>query len=224
VFVLRRPSSEAPYRVDEFAESFGDALAFEGQFDLYAHATTKFLGATLLERMRSPSFVVKAVDSATDDRGELVRFAYTCDRETSREEGSVSLSPALHWAIVEVDVNITTRPEPSSQLKATYRMRYDALAGPPPVPGRIEYVVKSMRLEGTQHDLVEYEEIVAGDPPADMFKLSAYGLPDIPIRPKSPPSVSTPTNPLLWGSLAVAGACFVLLAVLRARDQRKVPG
>ena len=65
--------------------------------------------------------------------------------------------------------------------------------------------------------IVEYDEVRLGPPPEKVFKLSAYGLPDVPLRPMPRASIFTFANPLLWLTLAASVVSFVLLRYLRPR-------
>ena len=59
-----------------------------------------------------------------------------------------------------------------------------------------------------------------GNVPDDMFRLTAYGLPDVPLRPSRRASVFTFRNPVFWLALAAAGASFALLWYMRSRRAR----
>ncbi|MDX2037292.1 MAG: hypothetical protein SFX72_11630, partial [Isosphaeraceae bacterium] len=84
---------------------------------------------------------------------------------------------------------------------------------------RIEETFHALKPNLRQRRLIEYDEIIVGPPDESLFRLSGYGLPDVPLRPLT--AASGPSllgNGWFWGSL-VAGA-LSLAALVFSRSRR----
>jgi hypothetical protein len=70
------------------------------------------------------------------------------------------------------------------------------------------------------HGKLSLSRLTFDNVPHELFKLSHYGLPDIPLRPVTQSSTFSYRNPLMWGSLIVAVVSFTLLRVMRAKADK----
>ncbi len=71
-----------------------------------------------------------------------------------------------------------------------------------------------------EHYILDLDQITLGNPPDAIFRLSAYGLPEVPLRPSPRASVFTIRNPILWLAFGSTVFCFALLWFLRSRNAR----
>jgi hypothetical protein len=97
-------------------------------------------------------------------------------------------------------------------------MEYENSPGGLPFPAR---TVSTVSLSGDpaqfQQEQFEIKRVAFGDPPAEWFKLSGYGLPDLPLHPSPRSSAFSLRSPWLWGSLVTALVSFGLLRLLRRK-------
>lgn len=222
-FVLRKSPSADSYRVTEYAEAFGDPN-FAGDFNLAAFSATRWGGESLVGRMQSPSFELRSIESLNGDGQETIRINYTFKDQAGKEEaGEVDLLPQQGWVIDRIDQRVSSSRSPGSVTTVKRGMRYARTDAGSYFPRRVEVAVRPGRSDRVQRDIIEYQEIQFDKPRDDMFTLSAYGLPDIPLKPEAAPSFFSFGNPLLWGSLAVAAVCFILLRLPRLRDGSSAP-
>jgi hypothetical protein len=82
----------------------------------------------------------------------------------------------------------------------------------------MEFFGRTPKAEVYEHAIVEFKDIWLGPPPDEMFRLTGYGLPDIPLRPMPQASIFTYSNPLFWLTLAASLISFALLWILRRRE------
>mgnify|MGYP001065876469 CR=1 FL=1 len=202
------------YRPREDVEA--DVL-FQMQFERYTKNATVFRGTSILERMRAPSFVLKSIAASEQDGDELVRITYSYEGEHVLENGFFDLDPGKSWAIRRVDVK--TRRKDSEHTHGIEKdVQYRKVDGVRFFPTRMEYYSRIKEPDVYEHIIVEYDDVRLGPPPDKVFKLSAYGLPDVPLRPLPRASIFTFANPLLWLTFAASVVSFVLLWYLRPRE------
>jgi hypothetical protein len=104
-------------------------------------------------------------------------------------------------------------------LEITYRDD----PGGKPFPSRVVSTTTVEGSPGKQEAIFETKTVTIGDPPAERFLLSGYGLPDLPLRPTAQGSAFSLRNPWLWGSLALALVSFAALLATRKRHATATP-
>jgi hypothetical protein len=179
--------------------------------------------------MQSPAFVLNSIERTTEGQTEVIRIDYRWESEYGSESGSVDLEPARKWAIRRTDVLVTEKPTapapeakdpprtPNPPLREQTEVEYRDMPGGKPFPVR---TVRSVRLQDPtklQEERFEAVRVTLGDPPAEWFKLSGYGLPDLPLHPSPRSSAFSLRSPWLWGSLVTALVSFGLLRLLRRK-------
>jgi len=215
VFELTKESHADPYVLVYYSSKFPDDVRFNYDYDMCSRCSTVYMQQTLLSRMQSASFVVSAAESVQAGGSEVVRINYDYDSGHHTESGAVYLDPSRDWAIRKVDVISKSEGIPHYEFKS--EVDYEKVGDGVFFPKRMEFFGKTQHADVYTHARLDLNQITVGDPPAEVFKLTAYGLPDIPLRPVPVSSVFSFRNPLFWGSLATAVVCFVLLRVTRSR-------
>ena len=170
---------------------------------------------SLTEKMNQSSFMLGSIMSVRDEGREIVRLAYTTENGGKRESSVVELVPDMNWAIRKTEALYS---EGKRTTESTLWIDYQELPGRRFFPRRLESLVKTPNPQIYQRMIVEYRDVQLGSVPNDVFKLTAYGLPDIPDRPAPRRSVFTWSNPLLWLTFAAAVACFTILWRMRSRS------
>jgi len=215
-FVLRKQSPTDPYIIVSYAEkSESDAADFFLIYDVYARISTMYMQKTLLQRMQSPSFVVKEVKSSREGASEVVRIDYTYDGEKATESGAVYLDPNRNWAIRKVDITKSAKGPVPVDFKSV--VDYEQIRAGVFFVKRMDFFARTPRPDVYEHVHLELSQITVGDVPSKIFKLTAYGLPDIPLKPVRESSTFSFRNPLFWGAFITAVVSFTLLMVMRAR-------
>ncbi|MFI5457734.1 MAG: hypothetical protein ACHRXM_20015 [Isosphaerales bacterium] len=216
-FVLRKQTRTDPYIIVSYADKLeSDAVQFSLIYDVYARISTMYMQKTLLQRMQSPSFVVKEVKTSREGGSEVVRIDYTYNGEKAAESGAVYLDPNRNWAIRKVD--ITKSANGVAPVKFESVVDYQETRDSVFFPKRMDFIARTPRPDVYEHVHLELSQITVGDVvPAETFKLTAYGLPDIPLKPVRESSTFSFRNPLFWGALITAVISFALLRVLRPR-------
>lgn len=225
-FKLIKEFESSPYIISSYHEkSAKEDINFKVDYDLLALGATTYMNDTLLNRMQSPTFVVKAAENLRLDGDDVVRIDYTYQGEYASHSGAVYLDPGRGWVIRKVEVDTKSKAFPRYDFRS--RVDYEGVGGNVFLPKRLEFVSKTDRPDVYDSAVVEFDQITAGNVPTEIFKLTAYGLPDVPLRAVSPPSIFSWRNPLVWGSLAMAVISFIVLRVLRPRtgndSSRSVP-
>jgi hypothetical protein len=109
-------------------------------------------------------------------------------------------------------------------MRRQSEVEYQDLPGSKPFPVRTVVTVTFADSAATQQDRFEAERVTLDEPPAEWFKLSGYGLPDVPLHPVPQPSAFSLHGPWLWGSLATALISFALLWRLRRKPATSTSG
>lgn len=218
-FELTKPAGTDSYRVEGHGPYKGESdVLFQFYFQTAATSATVFGGISLLERMNHPSFILKSIETLKQDTVELVRLTYSYEEERVRESGTVDLDPGKNWAIRRVEIQSRHKKDGDS-VKLSVDVGYETVDDTRHFPRRIETFQRFEPPDVYQHTVVSYRNIKLGSVPDEIFRLSAYGIPDIPLRAKRR-SIFTWRNPFLWLSLAAATGSFTLLWLLRKQRAR----
>jgi len=214
-------SPAAPYVLLYHSRKAPAGSTIDSDFHRYARCATWYDGMTLLERMRDPEFVLRAVEAVAVDGHDLVRVDYTLDhKERGSESGAVYLDPNLSWAIRRAELTVrhkdtvntrkpeSRRPEP---IPVTIEVEYQELPNGLHFPKRMERVSKPKIPDRYQLDRMELTEVTVGNVSDDIFKLTAYGLPDVPLRPVRGVPLLSFRSPLFWGCLTAMAVSLSLL-------------
>jgi len=156
---------------------------------------------------------------------ELVRIDYAYETEKEEESGAVYLDPERNWGIRRVDVvSQDKKQSPNNEPYPPYHLKsevlYQEFAGHIFFPKRMEFFGETPKPDIYEHVVLQLSQIDLGDAPAEMFKMSAYGLPDIPLKAVREPSILSLSSPLFWGSLVTAVLSFALLRLMRTRSAK----
>ncbi len=220
-FALRKNSVGEPYFIEQFGPTLGTEPIFRAQYNTYARAAT--LGGWLVERMQSPEFELRAIKWVPDSDGaNLVEVVYKYRRPGNSqaiEEGSVFLNADLGWALRKADFVITNNGD---RARYTWDVLYSNHGPGRYFPKRVEGFVRGDDPNNFQHELVEYSSIQLDNIPEEIFTLTAYGLPDVPLSPRLEPPFFSPANPIFWGLIAIAAVSLLLLRLLRANRTEPV--
>jgi hypothetical protein len=232
-FELRKASETGPHLILSYGPR-EEHETVEGRvndiFSVTVLRMTHFNGRSFLSRLQSPQFVLKAAESTREGDTELVHIDFTWEDERGSESGSVLLEPARKWAIRRTNVIYTPKRTTSSSnepanpgapkkpLQLQTEVTYQDMENGKPFPIR---TVSTVRLPDApsriQEERFEVTRVRLNEPPPEWFKLSGYGLPDVPLHPRPATSAFSVRNPWLWGSFATAVGCFALLCALRRR-------
>ena len=220
-FTLRKPVDHSDYAIEELSSThtLQDMTWLNWHFDLCIPVATHYNGVSLCDRINDHSFVFKSIDLAKMDDMDLVRIGYEYEGEFQLESGRVVLSPAEGWAIRSVELTLKPKKggNPTEQkIEVKYRRIADKSWFPVSRTSRLG-VPKYGTYFGERH---EFQDVRLGDVPEEIFKLTAYGLPEIPDRPAPKRSVFTWSNPFLWLTFLAAVVCFTLLWKTRTRADR----
>jgi hypothetical protein len=74
-----------------------------------------------------------------------------------------------------------------------------------------------------QHALLDLSKITLRGVPDDIFKLPAYGLPELPLRAIRPTPTFSYHNPLIWFALATMVISFAVLWRTRQNAAKTSP-
>ena len=224
VFRLKRQVAGGPFTLAGIAgRERDDDNEFNITYNRVARGATVYIGRSLLFRMQSSSFVMKSIESLMEGGSEIVRVEYAWEDENSSEFGSVFLEPQRKWAIRRVEITSTYKKD-SIPTPVSFRceVRYRDFADGRSFPSHADFKTKIPVSGALEHVIVDLEEIKLGDVPDQIFKLSAYGLPDVPLRPARQATAFSFHNPWLWVSFATAVVSFALLWIMRDRRGRVV--
>ena len=223
VFKLRRPSKRDRWVVNVYEKQLEDKFDFDYDFDMYARSSTVFGSVSLMDRVKSSSFAASAVSAVTEAGKEFVKIDYSLDEPEYSESGFVFLNPGLGWAIHRFDY--TDRPKrlgrdkkPMEPSRHTGGVKYRKVSAGVSVPVWAEHTVRIQGDDRFQSDQLELREVTLGKVPDEVFKLTSFGLPDLPLKAVREPSAAfSLRNPLFWGSLAAAVVSFGLLRRTRSK-------
>jgi len=222
-FRLAKQSPADPYIITSYSIRFKDAAIFEADFGMFARCATVYMERSLSERMQGPSFFVKAAQFVRQGGNDLVQIDYTEDQKGFSESGAVYLDPSLNWAIRKVDVTTQIKgltpktKQPHLPSPFTSHVDYQMVAENVYYPKRMECTLQSGRPGVFQNDRLELSQVTVGNVPDSIFKLTGYGLPELPLKPVRESSVFSLSNPLLWGSVIATVVSFALLLYTRSR-------
>jgi len=212
-FVLNKADPSLPYLIQYYGES--PDSRFENIFSIYANASTTYGERTFLDRVNHPSFSVKSVESLHRSDGEVVRIEFSLNEKDYEEAGSVILDPAKHWAILDVDVHM--KGKELGKFHYTSKTKYRDLGGTVFFPNHVEYFGKTDDPDHYEHRVLDLDDIRLENVSPEIFRLTGYGLPDIPLKPLKSASFFSYQNPVLWVSLFLAAVSFGLLWITRNR-------
>ena len=222
LFELERRSPTDPYVLLKHSGTFDHALDFDYDYDFVGRCATVYEQRSLLHRLRHASFKVTAARSVLEGPSELVEIEYTYDGEECSESGAVYLDPQLKWGIRKVDMVIQGKrlmAKKHARSRSTSRARWNTrmleTVYTSPKGWRISQVPTAQTY--SSRCAMELTDITMGDAPERLFKLSGYGLPDVPLRPVRQPSAFSWRNPVTWISLTMAVVSIALLRVTRRK-------
>lgn len=228
-FRLKRPYRGKSYLILSYEpRRNGDDLDL-GEFTAAADRMTNVLGRPLSERAQSAAFRVKSVETKAEGETEIVRLTFELDDEKFTASGTIDLDPSRRWVIRHSEITTITKPVPSSgagdapkaagpPVREIVDVTYQDLPGGVPFPRKTVRTVRLPKATAYQEERFEIEGVTLGEPPPEVFRLSGYGLPDIPLAPVDRPSLFSWRNSWLWGSFATALVCFLLLRRTRRRS------
>lgn len=224
-FYLRRPTEGSPYVLERYeGESGGDELV-KDNIARYTRSATQYLGQSLSQRMRSPTFRLLAaeeVDADDGSAGRWVRLRYQYEEEFRSEDGSIRLEPARSWAIRRVDLESRSKKGAQDKVVFKFAVNYPEEEAIRLIPNDVDDLTETSKPDVYQQFHVTLTKIEPGPPPDSMFRLSGYGLPDVPLRPVPAHRAFSWRSPLLWGSITVAVVAVFALRWLRRRDDRGI--
>jgi hypothetical protein len=225
-FRLTRQMASQPYVVEAFVEPENWPtleLQFKVLSDEYIQSAYKFSRKTLLEMLDDPTFVLKSISRVDKGPERYVRVDYAMGEGDTAESGKVLLDPRREWAIREFDVKkmVALSADKVVQERTQHgEIGYADLSGGVIFPNTIHVVRRTPKPDAYEEIKLDFKEIQIGDVPDNRFALTAFGLPDIPLRPVPAPSFLSLRNPVLWASLVVAIAAFALQHLLKTRLKR----
>jgi hypothetical protein len=226
VFDLARTAAEGPYLIERFGPSTPPDADDLKNTHLVTIGLVDSIAATPLGvRFESPAFSLVGTEALQEGGGPLLSLRYAWDGPDGREEGTIVLDPEHDWGLRRYDMTRARAPDPDVKptdrsvprpMRHEGRVDYRRLPDGTPFPSlTVSRVI--LASGAVQEERFEIRSASVGPPPPGRFRLSGYGLLDIPLRPRAAASAFSWANPWLWGSLAVAAACFGLLRATRPR-------
>lgn len=210
-FHLRRLKGAAVYTIEGLFPPTepGIEAQFNGHLFGTVGAAWRTAGRSLKDWLADPGTSVKSVK---DDQG-LVRAELDYDpakgsnRETNYRRLSIRLDPARSWCIIDYIHTATWGTEEGC-------VEYGGPQRGLPVPRVLTRKLRSNKMAGVAEHTFTFDKFKLCDVPAQQFRLSAFGLPDM------EPPLPKPTS-RLWVWLAAAAAVLGVVAVLlRVRTRR----
>lgn len=203
-FYVRREGSSAPYTIRKLGEP--DQISGSVRSILERHLFSPFaLRSVSLSRMfADPSFKVTGV-AAEEHGGKAcirIRYKYTND-DIKLGSGWVAVSPGEGWVIRAFECGFDNDP-PGFSLSGL--VEYGEMRDGVPIIRRSETVRRGKTF--TEREAYEFDEVKPGTPPAEVFTLAHYGLPDIGTRARDP-SVSNAPFWLFGAALCLLGIAFL---------------
>ncbi len=233
-FQLRRASATGPYLIQNYeARRPRDDTFLEGTFRDSVLNMTGFRGHSLQQRLQSPGFRIESVDQASEPENASVRVVFRWASPEGDETGTIDLDPARSWAIRRTDVVLTPKPPestapsdppqpPPSPLRVQTEVQYTELPGGIPFPKHTVAEIQVVGQPSRQRQILDVAQATVGPVAAERFRLSGYGLPDLPLTPRPRARILTWSSPWLWGSLVTALISFGLARSLRHRATPEV--
>ncbi len=217
MFNLKKAESSAHFRLLDYGRNVEDDDAqFIVSYRRFVTGAIQYQGMSLFERMVDPTFVLKLIKHVQRDGEDLIRIEYTCDSRYATDAGYVDLDPSKNWGVRSV--NTLSKGKKNGDLDAfTQEVAYREVAPGQFFPHHLESNYHTPgRPEIYQRSVADFDRITLGAATPDIFRLPAYGLPDLPLEAQPQASVFTFRNPLLWLAMAAMVSCFVALWRLRS--------
>jgi hypothetical protein len=217
-FILNKDALSQNYLIGDYGpHEEDDESPFQYWFKMMARNSTVYFGTSFLQRMQHPSFELNSIEAVEQGDEDLVRIGYSYEGKYVFESGFVELDIGKNWAVRKVEINCRNKKNfPPIELKSD--VQYKKIDDTRYFPSRMEFFGRTPKAEVYEHAIVEFKDIWLGPPPDEMFRLTGYGLPDIPLRPMPQASIFTYSNPLFWLTLAASLISFALLWILRRRE------
>ncbi len=235
IFNLGKPDASAPFVLggqDTVDDPKGEeAIRIGSYVERYADCMVAVVGNRLVDLLRDPSFDIKHARESKEDGQEivLIEFSGKLSEGDSKAdvEGTIKLAPRLGWPIVEV--NATSHPRmmkgllpvpgaPSLTLNA--KMTYTMMGGDTHLKSFHERAGDS--LSGKyQDDEVDVIESKYGSVTDDQFTLGAFGLPEVPLRPRPASGFFSWKSPAIWITLSLCVITFGSMVLLRRRARAR---
>ena len=212
-FVLNKADPSLPYLIAYYGEA--PEPHFDEDFSIYANASMTFRQQPFLDRVNHPSFAVKSIESLQRLGAEVVRIEYSWSKGDFSETGFVVLDPAKHWAILNAEGIVKWKE--SGSIEYTSKVKYRDMGKNVFFPDHVEYFGKTEIPDHFEHRILALDEIRLDNISPEIFRLTGYGLPDIPLKPLKSASFFSYKNPVLWISLVLAAVSFGLLYITRNR-------
>jgi hypothetical protein len=220
MFRLTKSSSSPGYLIRYHGPFEDDPYSdLSYHFQRFAQCATVYYGISLIDRVRDPSFVLKSIEANQGAGRERVRIHYSFESKNYDEAGWVEVEPDLDWAIraVRVEHFFGDKKHSSSSLEVS--VDYDTFGTTHPWPRRVEFHQPQSRPEVYEHMVLDVDQVQFGNIPDSMFRLSAFGLPEVPVYAAPRRTAFRWSNPLLWISLAGVIGSFVILRALRRSER-----
>jgi len=221
-FDLERPHGTEQFLINQYAPGKPSKdLLFDAFFPAFSQSSVALNLDPLSDVMNSPEFKLISIQRKQADEREVVRIECDILKKDQIFRFDADLDPSRNWIKTRWGSSVRKTDEPVEALRHSYYAEqwadYVEFS-----PGHFlpKKVVSHMRLKDPksfQHVVVEYDKVIPGEPPEEMFKLSGYGLPDVPLSAAPPPNFFSLKNPIFWVCLGVAGASLGLLGFLRRK-------
>jgi hypothetical protein len=218
-FSLARNSPKSPYIISNYDANIRPDRDVERFYRDYILGASMFLGNRLIDRLRLRTFKVAGIKRVQGGSDSLIELKYACSELF--ETGTLALDPSSDWVLRSVDVFVDKeKDEHFSRLNYKSNLRYDG-SNDVRIPSHTDYVIVLAKNQKTQSNVVDFDEIRVNNTSESVFRLSAYGLPDVPLNSaRTYGSFFTVFNPLFWISVAGMAISFVGLRMLRNRESR----
>lgn len=152
-----------------------------------------------------------------DERDVEIRFSLAEEKLPIRQ-GRLVFAMRCDWALTDYEIIPVSKEGGELRLTRTteYRRGDDSTIVPTKVT-LIDSIVSQGKSE-PESTVMTIDDISYSPPPEGRFSLTAFNLPDIPLRPTPRASFFSLLNPILWVGIAAAIIAFGLLYVLRRKS------